>query len=708
MKLKLVLKNFKKFADATWVFDEGLTLISGKSGQGKSTIFMAILFALTGEGKKLISFGKTSCSVTLTADNFVVITRTKHPNRLLLQHSQGSQTGSQTTNKFLEDEEAQAVINQYFFQYHLGYIAQRSTKSFLLLSPQDKLSFIERMVFGEENPDIVHVCCKSLVKERKDALAAARASREATEALLKEMNIRQTNIDSTTTNSIPDVQKALAQHRFELKEAILNLDRARENEKRRIFCSSRLNQLTHELKELFISLDLPTEPKTSLDDIENELERVKAYNKAWSEYKKQKKILKDIDVTQHQIICKQQSTIKDCKRVCELAATANSTQFAVTLTNLNDQIAKAVTYFVCPECNTTLQLWGNTIKKTISEVKDKTRPLQVLSCAEVKKLEEQQTRALLAFEDSLSNQKELLSLCARYPDIFKHVDTSETNLQSTSVAKTLRAISDIASNYIARVAESRRVLEKYDRQKFLCDSLRPKDKNHKITFETENLLRRTRDVLQEIKEIKKTLARDNHQFQSVKDWELKVVVLEKATEESESVLSFLEAAQYWIRVGALAQEENARYQGFANATKLQDIVKTSSKQSILQVVEEINTTVQPYIDLFIEDVVAELTFDKGKLNVDVIQNGHRTDLHVLSGGEFARVLLAFTIALAEINNVKLLMIDETTASLDQDTTTSVVDVIKKHFKGTVLVIAHQTTTGVFDTVIDLDTKADEL
>jgi len=708
MKLKLILKNFRKFTDASWVFEEGLTLISGKSGQGKSTIFMAIIFVLTGEGKKLISFGKTSCSATLIVDDLVTITRTKHPNRLLLQKPG-------PTSEVLEDAEAQSVLNQIFYQYQTGYIAQRSTKSFLFLNPQDKMSFIERMVFGEESPETVHACCKTLLKERKDKLATVRASREAIEALLKEMNIQQTTNPKThdqknITESIPDVQKALEQYQLDLKQTSLYLDRVRENEKRRLVCTKRLNQLKEDVDNLWLSLapttfNLPTNV-WSLTEIENELERLRAYNISLSAYRKAKKVLKGIDTTQHKIGSSEE--IKICKRVCELAINSHTTQYRLNLTTLNNQISNTVTHLTCPACNTMLMLWGDNIK--IAEDNKiqhaSVKPLQVLSCAEVKKLEEQKTKTVLALETSITNQKELVILCTKYPDIFKHIDISESNLQSSIAPKILTAIKDAATKHIARLTESRRVLESYDKQKALCDSLRPKKTTRESIFtteETESVLKRIRDALYEKKEVEKSLYSDYKNTESVSGLEQKVAMLEEAIKESKYILVSLKAAQHWNRVSVLAQEEDICHTKFSNATKLQDIVKISSKQSIVEVVEEINLTVQQYLDLFIEDVVVELTYNKGKLAVDVIQNGHQTDLNGLSGGEFARVLLAFTIALAEINNVRLLMIDETTASLDQDTATSVVDIIKEHFKGTVLVIAHQTTTGIFDAVVDLDT-----
>jgi len=67
--MKLHLKNFRIYEDRTFdLGSSGITLIAGKSGQGKSTILLAITFALYGTGTKLQTNGKKSCSVLLEMD----------------------------------------------------------------------------------------------------------------------------------------------------------------------------------------------------------------------------------------------------------------------------------------------------------------------------------------------------------------------------------------------------------------------------------------------------------------------------------------------------------------------------------------------------------------------------------------------------------------------------------------------------------------
>ena len=57
LTLTLTLKNFRKFTEAEFKFDQLLSLISGKSGQGKTTIYMAIMIRfVTPRGYKFQSY----------------------------------------------------------------------------------------------------------------------------------------------------------------------------------------------------------------------------------------------------------------------------------------------------------------------------------------------------------------------------------------------------------------------------------------------------------------------------------------------------------------------------------------------------------------------------------------------------------------------------------------------------------------------------
>lgn len=240
--------------------------------------------------------------------------------------------------------------------------------------------------------------------------------------------------------------------------------------------------------------------------------------------------------------------------------------------------------------------------------------------------------------------------------------------------------------------------EAYAKQKALCSSLKMERPDYNDT--TEASLRKKKKAVYERKEKEATLAGIAIKHDP-DELNIRIGSVTELIKRLNVGKMSAQSVRYWNAVEALLKTEADLNKSYPRAIKLQEIIKTAEKMAVREVIEEINLHAQMYLDSFLDDMNVMLVFDGVKLTVDVLQDGHDSDLQNLSGGELARVILAFTIALAEINNVNLLLLDECVASLDQESTGQVIDTIKANFKGTVICIAHQTTTGVFDHVLEL-------
>ena len=87
--MKVKLTNIKCHECEEFEFDEeGVSLILGQSGKGKSTVLQAIYFAFYGTAHKIMSNDKTTCKVVLEYKN-LIITRTKNPNKLVVNELSG-------------------------------------------------------------------------------------------------------------------------------------------------------------------------------------------------------------------------------------------------------------------------------------------------------------------------------------------------------------------------------------------------------------------------------------------------------------------------------------------------------------------------------------------------------------------------------------------------------------------------------------------
>ena len=134
--MKITLKDFLCYQNSTFDFgNEGMALLSGPSGVGKTSILRGIFFALFGEGNKLQTYGKLSCRVELEFDDIKIV-RTKRPNRLVV-------------NDVYEDDSAQEIINKKFGDTFKtsGYIQQNNLSSFILMSPIEKLAYSYIIIF---------------------------------------------------------------------------------------------------------------------------------------------------------------------------------------------------------------------------------------------------------------------------------------------------------------------------------------------------------------------------------------------------------------------------------------------------------------------------------------------------------------------------------------------------------------------------------
>ena len=105
MKMKITFKNFRHHRDATFVIpDSGLTMISGDSGKGKTTILKGIAYAMYGKIRKPYSHGKKSCQVTLEMGGLEIM-RSNSPNILKVRRNETEYVG----------EAAQGLIKLHFW-----------------------------------------------------------------------------------------------------------------------------------------------------------------------------------------------------------------------------------------------------------------------------------------------------------------------------------------------------------------------------------------------------------------------------------------------------------------------------------------------------------------------------------------------------------------------------------------------------------------
>lgn len=192
--------------------------------------------------------------------------------------------------------------------------------------------------------------------------------------------------------------------------------------------------------------------------------------------------------------------------------------------------------------------------------------------------------------------------------------------------------------------------------------------------------------------------------------EYNIFEIQKWLDAKEKYERYLSNLEY---IENVKQNINEVQNELTSSNHISELVKQSEFDSIENMANIINYHAMQYLEDFfpnnpisvnIETIKPIKSRDEGKMqiNIQVNYKGNDCDLLSLSGGELSRVCLAFTLALAEIFNSPLLLLDECTSNLDHETTDIVFKTIKRKFKGHLtLVIAHQVVTGKFSKVINL-------
>ena len=192
MRLKQIqLSNIRSYRDATINLNEGITLLSGDIGCGKSSILLAVEFALFGTSRPdlpaelLLRKGEISGGVEI---NFVVDNKDVIIRRNLKKSSRGiSQTsGHVVINGVKRDLTAQEIKSQvidllgypkdllgknknYIFRYTL-YTPQEEMKFILQDNSEVRLDVLRKVFNVDKYKNIRNNCQFYLKKLRKEIL----------------------------------------------------------------------------------------------------------------------------------------------------------------------------------------------------------------------------------------------------------------------------------------------------------------------------------------------------------------------------------------------------------------------------------------------------------------------------------------------------------------------------------------------------------
>lgn len=254
-----------------------------------STIFKAIRFAITGAGTKLPTYGSRICSVIFSPSKKLKIIRNKCPNKLVVTYK----------NKNYEELEAQHYINNFFGNNifdMVSYIPQNIKNSFILMTPLDKLNFLEKISFSDIDLKEVKTRIREKISEKSKELIALNTKLEVKREIFDEL-IKPEKINLLSDKSVQELEEEnkLLSEKILIKENnIEKLKRQHINmiEKKHkyesilnniVFLENQLSKISSDNKDvsIFTVKELKskiTKKREVIEDLENYREKQKLEN----------------------------------------------------------------------------------------------------------------------------------------------------------------------------------------------------------------------------------------------------------------------------------------------------------------------------------------------------------------------------------------------------------------------------------------------
>ena len=811
--MRVTLENFRCYKEKrTFDFGEtGVSLLSGESGAGKTTIMLAIHFALFGVGIKVTSPGTTSCRVELDFDGMNIV-RTKGPNRLVVDDVH-------------EDAEGQEFINNRFGDTFdvTGYIAQDATNSFVMMSPTDKLAFLEKFAFGDANVGEIKGRVKAHIARQNDALIESTAQLDMATTWLRKMDLpekvefpikckkaqrdiaikrehtRLQNAKTLISRGGAELKKAhdeLTAVRVLMATVSGKLEAIKEAETELVDLSIEEANTAYEGDEALEDLEI------RLQDVMDHQELVSLRTEVDSDIARLDNLRKREEASFHEQLSEAEASLwseepkDECKsiikeleeQVSDLTKMRGYERELATLVNfdgievlrnekmtLSDELdarrdllrrleAQGVTY-PCPSCSSTLRLANGTLQLATDAV---SATEDVGDVSRTVKAMEKQLATLTSNLSKRINEKErhdeLTDLMSNLLEACEGCTIDETNEDidymreywSTNITleKRIVQIKDALSTgkFSASYTSS---VESLEMKKVRLETLEESQESELIEDLSEAELR---EFIREQTQAKTDLIRITTRMSKLEKGNethrKEVDALNRAhTEKYPNGLTMEELLAAVERVGAdttnladkvlehegmiarieewrkynEAMEQYNQLKDEVEACKvnerkcrdkygatslLRELILEAESIAMSNIVKDIDVHAQIYLDHFFPDDPLSARLEsfrttkkksvKPQINITIEHEGMEKTPGQLSGGERSRVVLAYTLALAERFNTPLLLLDECTASLNQELVTVVFDAVRENFGGKlVLVVGHQCISGMFDSVLHI-------
>ena len=739
--MKLTLKNFRNAPDFELALpDTGMVLLKGETGKGKTTLLDGIFDAITGAADDVIPWnGALPVTITLELPSMTIV-RTHKPETVVVCLPGGqSFTGEAAQAKIFERLGMASAVEFTA----ASYIRQRMEGSLLSLKPAEQLRFIQRLAFGDDDPENYKQRIGNQITKRRTALDKLNyqytAERDA-------YNRDRTMVESMELSIGPaPVAPMTADEYATVCQDLQNLTNQRKTNDKRL---SELNKLlTHPgqlARRLFESetdalvkeneglsnmledccIELAKVPRPwaemSMDDQQDEVKKLLEKR----EYLKWRS-----DVTKFTAEVK--AAFPDFNGAgagafLQVKLTENTTvteRVKADLASVRADIANCESIAKnqsCPKCKTPLIVKNGQItcadhNEEIAKV-DTELMLHLARTKETSLVKEQSelSEARTSIRIAVNVAEKLVQ--AKIADPLPTVKTAEEiELRRTELHAyrdqqvKLASIMDNLFKDIERIKDQ--IKRNEDRMQALSQNAQAADAagiptEDQINEERQQIASQNEDLNNIREAVNKKIADYNEHLGYMKGYQLTVIQFETAR-------AALDATA--LKCTAIEQEALAANKRWSASTRLKECSDAAAISATELIINSINQySANHLISLFphggtsvklLSGMKLKSGDERSKLSLDVIHRGMEVGktIRPLSGGEKDRIKVAFQLALAEIYNAPFLMFDEPFAGVDVENTMILcLDLLKTFSHDKLVIMAqHAAPAEPFDLIVDI-------
>lgn len=654
------LKNIRSYVNQEIELPESSVLLSGDIGSGKSTVLLAIDFALFGlrksdlSGASLLRNGTNNGSVELHFEidgKDVVIKRTlkKSSGKIVQDSGYISINGIKREGTAVELK--QSILNLLNYPKELLTKSKNLIYKYTVYTPQEEMKYILteaqdlrldtlRRVFGIDKYKTVKENTKiftSALKEKKKEFAG----------MIHDLEIKKEEKQKK------DLEKDTQNKKLEELKPRLELIR-QDYEKKKQEIASTENQIK-ELNELkqsaeIKSLELNTKRRQRLE-IEEELQKL---IKQIEEIKKEiaEESLEDIEA---EIRIKQNK-----KEKIEEDEKKHGSEITILQTKLDqsEQLKEQITVLEnCPTCQQKVTQEHKSTVLTEEDNKIEAINKKLVLSNQNYKLNKQQLEQVTKELDNLLLKKQKIAINKLKRESYEEKirRKEELEAQQEILGNETKKIKAVIDSLTADVQKFQNIEAVYKEKKEELEKIR--DKKNKINTE-EAVLKN------DFKNLNETITA------------LKIEIEQK--EKTKQKLIYLTQLQNWL-------EEQF--------TNLMDVME---KNIMLKVHSDFDALFQRWFNMLIEADSLQAKLDTTFTPL-VEQNGHDINYDYLSGGEKTAVALAYRLALNQVINklmrtIKtsdLLILDEPTDGFSTEQLDKVKDVIEDLQLKQIIIVSHE-------------------